>query len=185
MRFKETHYSIFDKSINTILPESVDLKQMIQTGVKHIRIVLDTHKNDRLVHFSGSSRLDDKVSLNLSFNELYNQIIELTDDKLTLLVSLYNRINGKAILSIINTINRNEYFLEILSESNGYIIYHHQLEYFLINEMGFSEKEAHELRKSWNKKLVGETIKVISNKNYYKLKASMPFEFTFWKVIFI
>ncbi len=182
MRFKETHYSIFDKSINSILPESIDLKQMAQVGVKQIKIVLDNHQNDRLVHFSGSSSIDDKLSMNISFNELYEQIIDLSDDKLSLLASLYNRLKGNAILRIINTINKNGNYLEILSESNGHLIYHHQLEFFLISEMGFSEKEAIELRKSWNKKVVSEKEKIFSNKNFYKLDGLMPFEFVFKKI---
>jgi hypothetical protein len=56
------------------------------------------------------------------------------------------------------------------------------MECFLLNEMGFNEKESIELRKSWNRKMIGEKEKVISNKNYHKLKGLMPFEFVFIKI---
>lgn len=180
MRFNETYYSIFDNSIKPHVPESIDLKQWVGAGVKHLCVVLDSHEHDRLVHFSGSSS-DDNNRLNLSFNDLYDQIVDLTVDKLSILTSLYNRVDADEILVITNSSNINGWFLKYLSESNGYLIYHHQLEYFLTNELEFDEKEAIELRKFWNKKLIWEKEKVISNKNYNKLVGLMPFDFVFLK----
>lgn len=180
MRFKEKIYPIFDDSINYILLENIDLKQWVDAGVKNICVVLDSHENDRMVHVSGSSS-DDNNRLNLSFNDLYDQIVDLTEDKLSILTSLYNRVDADEILVITNSSNINGCFFEYLSESNGYLIYHHQMEYFLLNEMGFDEKESIELRKSWNKKVVGEKEKVISNTNYNKLVGLMPFDFVFLK----
>ena len=182
MRFNETYYSIFDNSIKPHVPESVDLKQWVDAGVKYICVVLDSHENDRLVHFSGSSS-DDNNRLNLSFNDLYDQIVDLTEYKLSILTSLYNRVDADEILVITNSSNINGCFFEYLSESNGYLIYHHQMEYFLLNEMGFDEKESIELRKSWNRKLIWEKEKVISNKNYNELVGLMPFDFVFKKML--
>ena len=179
MRFKETHYSIFDKSINSILPESIDLKQWVDAGVKNICVVLDTQVNDQLIYFSGITTEE----RNPSFNDLFGQIRDLTQDKFTMLTSLYNHLNGGEILEIINTENTNGQMFEYLTGTNGYLIYHHQFEWFLVNEMGYEEQDSIELRKSWNKKMIGEKEKVISNKNYHKLKGLMPFEFVFKKSI--
>jgi len=181
MRFNETYYSIFDNSIKPLVPESIDLKQWVDAGVKNICVVLDSHENDRLVHFSGISS-DENNSLRLSFNDLYDQIVDLTEEKLSILTSLYNRVDADEILVIMNNSNIHGYFFQYLRETNGYLIYHHQLECFLLNEMGFDEKESIELRKSWNKKMMVEKVKVISNKNYYKLEVLMPFQFVFLKV---
>jgi len=181
MRFNETYYSIFDNSIKPLVPESIDLKQWVDAGVKNICVVLDSHENDRLVNFSGISS-DENISLRLSFNDLYDQIVDLTEEKLSILTSLYNRVDADEILVIMNNSNIHGYFFQYLSESNGYLIYHHQMECFLLNEMGFDEKESIELRKSWNRKIIREKEKVISNKNYHKLKGLMPFEFVFKKM---
>ena len=99
-----------------------------------------------------------------------------------MLTSLYNHLNGGEILEIINTENTNGQMFEYLTGTNGYLIYHHQFEWFLVNEMGYEEQDSIELRKSWNKKLIWEKEKLISNKNYHKLKGLMPFEFVFKKI---
>jgi hypothetical protein len=181
MRFTETYYSILDKAINTLVPDSIDLKLWIDAGVKNICVVLDSHESDLLIHFSGIT-IGDK---NASFNDLFEQIHDLTDDKLTILISLYNRINGNKILEIINTKNTKGLNFEYLSSTNGYMIFHHQFERFLENEMGYEEQEAIVSRKSWNKKVIEEKEKVISNKYYDKLEGLMPLDFTFSKFIYI
>ena len=156
------------------------MKQWVDAGVKNIWVVLDSHKNDRLVHFSGISS-DENNSLRLSFNDLYDQIVDLTEEKLSILTSLYNRVDADEILVIMNNSNIHGYFFQYLSESNGYLIYHHQMECFLLNEMGFDEKESIELRKSWNKKFILDKKKVFANGNYNKLEGLMPFDFVFLK----
>jgi hypothetical protein len=144
--------------------------------------VQDTEDNYRIIHFSGCSS-EKKSEIKTTFQSIYNQILDLSKDKLTILLSLYNHINGEEILGITNYSISTETLFDALRETNGYIIYHHQLEHFLINEMGFDAKEAIELRKSWNKKVLVEKMKVITYKNYYKLVGLMPFEFTFNKII--
>ena len=176
MRFKEAQYSILDNTINSIVPDSIDLSQWIKSGVKTICVVLDSEENNRIIHFSGSS--DEKKSeIKSTFNNLYNQIVDLTKDKLTILKSLYNHVSGDEALVITNKRISNDFLFDTLEESNGYLIYHHQLEYFLITQMGFDETEAIELRKSWNKKVAIEKEKINSNENFYKLDGLMPFEF--------
>jgi len=182
MRFIETYNSILDNAIKRLVPDAIDLNQWVEAGVKTICVVLDSEDNNRIVHFSGSS--DEKKSeVKSTFNNLYHQIVGLTKDKLTILKSLYNHVSGDEVLVITNKRISTDILFDNLEESNGYLIYHHQLEYFLITEMGFDEKEAIELRKFWNRKIIREKVKVISNKNYHKLKGSMPFEFTFNKVL--
>ncbi|MEY2921459.1 MAG: hypothetical protein RL108_68 [Bacteroidota bacterium] len=181
MRFKETQYSIHDISLRVIVPKFIDLDQWIQSGVKIVHIIQDIEVNNRIVHFSGCS-LEKKITEDISFNNLYMQIVKFTDDKLAILMSLYNRLDGDEILVITNNMNSTEVLFESLKESNGYLIYHHQFESFLMSEMGFDIIEANELRKSWNKKVKCEKEKVILNENYYKLVGLMPFEVTFNKV---
>jgi len=178
MRFIETYYSILDNSIKSLVPESIDLKQWVGAGVKYICVVLDSDKNDLLIHFSGIT-IEDK---NPSFNDLYEQIRDLTEDKLTMLISLYNHVIGDEILDIINTENINGLNFKYLSSTNGYLIYHHQFERFLVNEIGYEEKDAIELRKSWNKKVLGEKEKIISNGSFHKIESLMPFDFLFIKL---
>lgn len=178
MRFNETYYSIYDSSIKHLVPKSIDLMQWVGAGVKHLCVVLDTQKNDQLIHFSGITIVDS----NPSFNDLYEQIRDLTEDKLTMLVSLYNHVNGGEILEITNTENINGIMFEYLRSTNGYLIYHHQFERFLENEMGYEEQVAIELRKSWNKKVVNKKVQIMSNENFNKLENLMPYVFTFSKV---
>lgn len=184
MRFKETSYSIFDQSINSILLESVDLNQWIDSGVKNICVVLDTQENNRLVHCSGNG-LDEKNRMNLSFNDLYDMTVDMTEDKLVMIKSLYNHVPSYEILEIINKQNKIGLMIDYLNNTNSYLIYHHQFERFLVNEMDYAEKEAVELRKSWNKKVNIKKQEVISNSNYLILKGLMPFEFTFNQYVII
>ena len=68
-----------------------------------------------------------------------------------------------------------------MSESNGHMIYHHQLEDFVRKYMGLDTTQAIELRKSWNKKLIKERERLIQSESFYLIESRMPQYFVFRK----
>jgi hypothetical protein len=77
---------------------------------------------------------------------------------------------------------KTQYLINLLSESNGYMIYHHQFEDFVKKYMGLDTKQSMELRRSWNKKLIKERERLMQNETFYLIEGRMPQYFVFNKV---
>jgi len=87
------------------------------------------------------------------FNDLF-EYLQIDNNKD--LVTLYNKIYNSKIIDIFNNpvTDLNPVVNEILIISNGYLIYHHQLELIVKYLFNISEDDAINLRRNWNKKLV-------------------------------
>ncbi len=179
--------------VEQIIPFSENLKykyeaksdlinEWIGKGIKFIRIVYDEEKHD-IIHFSGTSSNNSNI-INPTFQDLYELMIKKNDNNLSILKSLYNKVEPDLILTIINKpkLVKNEYLKNLLSESNGYLIYHHQFEDFVTKNMGLDTKQSLELRRSWNKKLIKQREKLIQNDSFYLIEGRMPQYFVFKKV---
>ena len=73
------------------------------------------------------------------------------------------------------------YLIELLKDSNGYLIYQHQLEKFIQDNIGYNKDKAIGLMRSWNKKIIKEREVIFTNTNYYLIENRMPFYFVFKK----
>ena len=100
-----------------------------------------------------------------------------------MLMSLYNKISADLLLNMLNTQikSKDKYIDELLKESNGYLIYHHQLEQFVIDKIKVNKKDAIVIRKNWNKKVVKGREKLIQSDDYYLIENKMPQYFVFEK----
>jgi hypothetical protein len=134
------------------------------------------------IHFSGTT-YNEAIIKKKSFNELSELITSKSYQNLTILKSLYNRVDEIELLKIINQpfISNNKYLIELLKDSNGYLIYHYQLEKFIQDNIGYNMDKAIGLRRSWNKKVIKEREVIFTNTNYYLIENRMPFYFVFKK----
>ena len=157
------------------------INEWIGKGIKFIRVVLDEEKDD-IIHFSGTSSNNSTI-INPTFQDLYELIFKKNDNNYCILKSLYNRVEPDIILNIINNPKpvKSDYLKNLLSESNGYIIYHHQLEDFVRKYMGLDTTQSIEMRKSWNKKLIKERERLIQSESFYLIESRMPQYFVFKK----
>ena len=180
--------------IEQVLPMGENLKyqfqskselitEWLETGIKFIRVVSDEDQ-DEIIHFSGTTS-DRSTIINPTFQDLYELMVKKNDKNISILKSLYNKVEPDLLLSIINKpkIVKSEYLTNLLNESNGYMIYHHQFEDFVNNYMGLDTKQSMELRRSWNKKLIKEREKLIQNESFYLIEGRMPQYFVFSKVL--
>ena len=158
------------------------INEWIGKGIKFIRVVYDEEKDD-VIHFSGTSSNNSTI-INPTFQDLYELMVKKNDNNLSILKSLYNKVEPDLLLNIINTpkMVKTEYLINLLSESNGYMIYHHQFEDFVTKYMGLDIKQSMELRRSWNKKLIKERERLMQNETFYLIEGRMPQYFVFNKV---
>ena len=182
MKYVEMVLSIEDAAIIRF-PRIVEkMKDWSKRGIKFIRLVTDGVRPDYILHFSGSS-IDPLKANTPSFNELYDRIKEPTTQKLTILKALYNHVSPEIITTIINTpiASNNKYIQGLLAESNGYLIYKHQLEQFIMDKLNYSQAAAMELRRDWNKKSIRQREILIQSDDYYLIENKMPQYFVFEK----
>ena len=92
-------------------------------------------------------------------------------------------MSPEVILTIINKplTTNNLYIRELLAESNGYLIYNHQLEQFIMDKLGFTPEAAKELRRDWNKKSIRKREPLIQSDSYFLIENKMPQYFVFDK----
>ena len=182
MRYVEMILSVDDASIIKF-PKLVDtVKQWTMSGVRFIRLVTDTVKPDYIIHFSGSS--NDPLNSNApSFNDLYEKIKEPDAQKVGILKALYNHVSPDIILTIINNPlqSKNEYLHNLLESSNGYLIYKHQFEQFIMDKLGLSQQAAIAFTQEWNKKSIRNREPLIQSEHYFLIESRMPQYFVFDK----
>lgn len=182
MKYVEMILSVEDASIIKF-PTIVDkVKEWASNGIRFIRLVTDTVKPDYIIHFSGSSNNPVKSSAP-SFNELYEKVKDPNTQNITILKALYNHVSPEIILTIINSplSSKNAYIQGLLAESNGYLIYKHQLEQFIMDKLGLDAAAATTLRKDWNKKSVRKREPLIQSEHYFLIESKMPQYFVFDK----
>ena len=182
MRYVEMILSVDDASIIKF-PKLVDtVKQWTMSGVRFIRLVTDTVKPDYIIHFSGSS--NDPLNSNVpSFNDLYEKIKEPDAQKVGILKAIYNHVSPDIILKIINNPlqSKNEYLHNLLESSNGYLIYKHQFEQFIMDKLGLSQQAAIAFTQEWNKKSIRKREPLIQSEHYFLIESRMPQYFVFDK----
>jgi hypothetical protein len=184
MKYVEMILSVEDASIIKF-PTIVDkVKEWASNGIRFIRLVTDTVKPDYIIHFSGSSNNPVK-STAPSFNELYEKVKDPNTQNITILKALYNHVSPEIILTIINSplSSKNAYIQALLAESNGYLIYKHQLEQFIMDKLGLDAAAATTLRKDWNKKSVRKREPLIQSEHYFLIESKMPQYFVFDKPV--
>lgn len=182
MKYVEMILSVEDASIIKF-PTIVDkVKEWASNGIQFIRLVTDSVKPDYIIHFSGSSNNPVK-STAPSFNELYEKVKDPNVQNITILKALYNHVSPEIILTIINSpiSSKNVYIQGLLAESNGYLIYKHQLEQFIMDKLGLDAAAATTLRKDWNKKSVRKREPLIQSEHYFLIESKMPQYFVFDK----
>ena len=180
MKYVEMILSIDDANIiqfPSLLDRVVKWKQQ---GIKFIRMVTDAIRPSEVIHLSGTSN-NQHVSTKLTFNDIYDAIKQPTEQNFTILKSLYNKVDSEIILKIINTpiCSNNKYIKELLQQSNGYMIYQHQMQQFLIDKMGYTSNAAIELTYDWNKKVIKQRELLIQCDDYYLIENKMPQYFLF------
>jgi uncharacterized protein YbaP (TraB family) len=158
------------------------INEWVNKGIKFIRVVYDEEKDD-IIHFSGTSSNNSNI-INPTFQDLYELMEKKNDNNLSILKSLYNKVEPELLLNIINKpkMVKTQYLINLLSESNGYMIYHHQFEDFVRMHMSLDLKQSLELRRSWNKKLIKERERPMQNETFYLIEGRMPQYFVFNKV---
>jgi hypothetical protein len=157
------------------------INEWVNKGIKFIRVVYDEEKDD-IIHFSGTSSNNSNI-INPTFQDLYELMEKKNDNNLSILKSLYNKVEPDLLLTIINKpkLVNNEYLKNLLSESNGYLIYNHQFENFVTKNMGLDTQQSWELRRSWNKKLIKERERLIQSESFYLIEGRMPQYFVYCK----
>jgi hypothetical protein len=151
-------------------------------GLKYVRIVINDSVTNNIIYISGLS-FDENQSLKPTFSDLYD-LLKIKDEiTITMLMSLYNKISADLLLNMLNTQikSKDKYIDELLKESNGYLIYHHQLEKFVIDKIKVNKKDAIVIRRNWNKKVVKVREKLIQADDYYLIENKMPQYFVFEK----
>ena len=158
------------------------LEDWIGKGIKYVRVVLQDDKSE-IIHFSGTTNNLSNI-LNPTFQDIYDMIGSIDENKFSILKTLYNRVSPDLILSIIDTPcnAKNKYLSTLLQESNGYMLYAHQFEDFLKKYLELSNDEAVEFRKLWNKKSIKNREILIQSNFYYLIESRMPQYFVFHKV---
>lgn len=158
------------------------ITEWLETGIKFIRVVSDEDQ-DEIIHFSGTTS-DRSTIINPTFQDMYEMIANKSKENLSILKSLYNRVDPNIIMTIINKprLTKNKFLVNLLSDSNGYLIYHHQFEDFVRMHLGLDLKQSTEFRRSWNKKLIRERERLMQNDSFYLIEGRMPQYFVFNKV---
>jgi len=180
MKYVEMILSIDDANIiqfPTLLDRVVKWKEQ---GIKFIRMVTDAIRPSEVIHLSGASNKQ-HVSTKLTFNDIYDAIKQPTEQNFTILKCLYNKVDSEIILKIINTpiSSNNKYIMELLYQSNGYMIYKHQMQQFIVDKMGYTSNAAIELTNDWNKKVIKQRELLIQCDDYYLIENKMPQYFLF------
>ncbi len=75
--------------------------------------------------------------------------------------------------------SKNQYIQNLLEQSNGYLIYKHQLDQFIMDKIGLNTEAAIQLREDWNKKSVRQRERLIQSEHYYLIESKMPQYFVF------
>jgi hypothetical protein len=143
------------------------INEWVNKGIKFIRVVYDEEKDD-IIHFSGTSSNNSNI-INPTFQDLYELMEKKNEPDLLLTI-----INKPKLV-------KNEYLKNLLSESNGYLIYNHQFENFVTKNMGLDTQQSWELRRSWNKKLIKERERLIQSESFYLIEGRMPQYFVYCK----
>lgn len=158
------------------------ITEWLETGIKFIRVVSD-EDNDEIIHFSGTTSNCSTI-INPSFQDMYELITHKSNNNMSILKSLYNRIEPTLLMTIINhpKITKNKFLINLLSDSNGYMIYNYQFEEFVKEQLGLDTEKSIEFRRSWNKKSIKQRELLMQHDSYYLLETRMPQYFVFNKV---
>jgi hypothetical protein len=115
--------------------------------------------------------------------ELEQSIKTVSPQNENILKALQGKVSPEIILTIINMplATNNNYICDLLAESNGYLIYKHQLERFIKDKMGHTYEDAIELRRAWNKKSIRGREPIIQSEHYFLIENKMPQYFVFEK----
>lgn len=180
MKYVEMILSVDDASIIKFPSVVEKVKDWASNGVKFIRLVTDSVKPDYIIHFSGSS-YDPLKSTMPSFNELFEKVKDPNEQNVRILKTLYSHVSPELILSMLNTplYSKNQYIQNLLEQSNGYLIYKHQLDQFIMDKIGLNMEDAIQLREDWNKKSVRQRERLIQSEHYYLIESKMPQYFVF------
>jgi hypothetical protein len=185
MKYVEMVLTVEDASIIKFPFIVEKVKAWANNGIKFVRVVTDAIRPDYIIHFSGSFNNPLKNN-KVSFNELYDNIKDHNSQNLTILKALYSHVEPNIILNILNIplTSNNKYIKELLQESNGYLIYKHQLEQFVIDKLYITKEASTKLRRDWNKKSIKNRELLIQSDHYFLIENKMPQYFVFDKPTF-
>ena len=185
MKYVEMVLTVEDASIIKFPFIVEKVKAWANNGIKFVRLVTDAIRPDYIIHFSGSFNNPLKNN-KVSFNELYDNIKDQNSQNLTILKALYSHVDPNIILNILNIplTSNNKYIKELLQESNGYLIYKHQLEQFVIDKLYITKEASTKLRRDWNKKSIKNRELLIQSDHYFLIENKMPQYFVFDKPTF-
>jgi hypothetical protein len=121
----------------------------------------------------------------MSLISVEQEIKIVNDQNKAIMNALKEVVSPDIILTIINKplTTNNLYIRELLSDSNGYLIYKHQLERFIMDKLGYSPEAALELRRNWNKKSIRGREPLIQSEHYFLIENKMPQYFVFDKPV--
>ena len=119
----------------------------------------------------------------MSLISVEQEIKIVNDQNIAIMKALQDMVSPDIILTIINKplTTNNVYIRELLAESNGYLLYKHQLEQFIKDKLGYSPEAALELRRNWNKKSIRGREPLIQSEHYFLIENKMPQYFVFDK----
>ena len=119
-----------------------------------IHIIYPLH--DKARSEERSRNLENTLIKDYSFNYLFNSLQINTNREFSLLQTLYNKIYNSKLIEIFQypVIDQNQFVNEILKDSNGYLVFHHQLELIIKQVFKCSDEDALLHRRNWNKKII-------------------------------
>ena len=161
MQFSEIIVTVDDPLLDFILIQKDILNDwLLNMNINSIHLVKVADDQGRVVYMKGSSYKKETLQkiTPLSFQQLFNDLHINDNTQLCILLSLYTHVDIKLIKSVFiqHLHDKNDIINEILSESNGYMIYHHQMENILQRLIGITAIESSKICRNWNKKIIAQ-----------------------------
>ena len=161
MQFYEIIVALDDPLLDFIEIQKDILNDWLQRmNINSVHLVKVADKHERVVFMKGSSYNKETLQkiTPLSFQQLFNDLQISDNTQLCILLSLYTHVDIKLIKSVFiqHLHDNNDIINEILSESNGYMIYHHQMENILQRLIGITAIESSKICRNWNKKIIAQ-----------------------------
>ena len=165
MQFYEIIVALDDPLLDFIeIQKDILNEWLLRMNINSVHLVKVAVKHERVVFMKGSSYNKETLQkiTPLSFQQLFNDLHINDNTQLCILLSLYSHVDIKLIKSVFiqHLHDKNEIINEILYESNGYMIYHHQMENILQRVLGLTALESSEIRRNWNKKINAQVDKL-------------------------
>ena len=165
MQFYEIIVALDDPLLDFIeIQKDILNDWLLRMNINSVHLVKVADKHERVVFMKGSSYNKETLQkiTPLSFQQLFNDLHINDNTQLCILLSLYSHVDIKLIKSVFiqHLHDKNEIINEILYESNGYMIYHHQMENILQRVLGLTALESSEIRRNWNKKINAQVDKL-------------------------